>query len=1145
MNVQRTLRRLRPAPRTPWLRAFTAGLLALGTGCSEPSKAVSVDDVLARDRAAALFLDDKHKDARQAMQPLVTAGDAAVEDLIRAANIEFADGKPEAARPFVERAARVAPDDPYVLWAQFRLHKSTGDFDAALPYVQRIHELVPDDYPTHLALASMLSDLDRVEEAEEHYEQLVAISEDVAGSWRVSSLYRYSNLLRVTGRGEEASEYLAEYQRLHERLGTPNQQEVDRGSFGEVEPSDRVPFSFASPRTTPALTQVDGKLAIEGPAVFAALPAGPPIEKNVPVPLVDRIPAPQAALFHAEPGGIALALRTPAGSWVSHSILAAPGARPLLALDLENDGDLDLVYGLTRAEGTELRILQCGQEEQDRAAPEPPSEEGEEPWAPWPREWWAWDRPVLGGLPENPALLASDFDHEGDLDLFVGMDEGLRLLRNDGAGEFEGSFTSIESPVAPARRVLAMIAEDFDSDNDVDYLLQLEGQVELWSNERSGRFRLASAELPAELLDKARLWPEDIDADGQPDLLAAGTTLLGATRSAGGGWSAPTELGATPLAPGASLTDWDGDGAVDLVQVEGSATRALLAVGMEVRTSQELTASRPDQLWTFDLDGDLDLDLVSVEEGKLKVARREGSGQGLGLRLAGIKDNERGVGAIVELRAREIYRRIYWRGEPLIVGLGGADKLDLLRITWPNGVIQNVLDLPAGETYRVRQREGLIGSCPFLYTWNGETYEFVSDVLGITPLGLPMGPGMLVPPDHDEYVLVRGDQMVPKDGFFEMQFTEELREVTYLDRIRLDVVDHPAEVEIYPNERFSFPPFPEAHTHTVRAPLSPERAVGSDGKDWTAALAHPDEELAMPFVPYRGQFLGLTDPHFLELSFDPERTRDAGKLRLLLTGWLYWTDASVNMASAHHPTISFVPPLLQVPDGEGGWRTCEPPIGFPAGKLKTMVVDVSEILDREDPRVRVFTTLRLYWDSIRLAVDEDDAPLGVTSLEPAQAELWERGFSRGLLLHGNQALEWFDWDELESEPRWNQHPGLYTRFGDVLPLLGEVDDRYCIMGSGDALTVRFDARHLPAPKPGWKRDFLVYLDGWAKDRDPNTHEALYVEPLPFHGMSAYPYGEDEAYPDTEEHRRFLAEWITRPARRWIEPVAQARPRPAH
>ena len=70
-------------------------------------------------------------------------------------------------------------------------------------------------------------------------------------------------------------------------------------------------------------------------------------------------------------------------------------------------------------------------------------------------------------------------------------------------------------------------------------------------------------------------------------------------------------------------------------------------------------------------------------------------GAGLRLALRGMKDNRRGVGAIVELRAGPLYRRIYWRGEPQLIGLGSAKRVELVRVTWPNGVVQNVFDLAA------------------------------------------------------------------------------------------------------------------------------------------------------------------------------------------------------------------------------------------------------------------------------------------------------------------------------------------------------------------------------------------------------------------------------------------------------------------
>src|SRR5262249_14952276 len=152
-------------------------------------------------------------------------------------------------------------------------------------------------------------------------------------------------------------------------------------------------------------------------------------------------------------------------------------------------------------------------------------------------------------------------------------------------------------------------------------------------------------------------------------------------------------------------------------------------------------------------------------------------------------------------------------------------------------------------------------------------------------------------------------------------------------------------------------PFPEAHTHTVRDALAPLAAIDQDGKDWKDELARDDRRFASPFTPLDGPYRGLATPYSLELAFDPERVRSAAKLRLFLNGWFVWTDASVNVAAARNPDVEFVPPMLAVPDGKGGWRECGP-IGFPAGKLKTMVVDVGELLNRDDPRLRLSSTLR-------------------------------------------------------------------------------------------------------------------------------------------------------------------------------------------
>jgi hypothetical protein len=157
----------------------------------------------------------------------------------------------------------------------------------------------------------------------------------------------------------------------------------------------------------------------------------------------------------------------------------------------------------------------------------------------------------------------------------------------------------------------------------------------------------------------------------------------------------------------------------------------------------------------------------------------------------------------------------------------------------------------------------------------------------------------------------------------------------------------------------------------------------------------------------------------------------------------------------------------------------------------------------------------------------------VTKVEPKSAQLWSRGFSSPVVDARPDQPDRFDWNDLAREPRWNQHPGLLTRYGDVAPLVTAIDDRFVILSAGDAIDLRFDAKTTPV-KPGMARTYLLFLDGWAKDGDPNTMYSQSVEPLPFHGMTGYPYGPSEHYPDDDAHAGYRAQWNTRPGRRLIE-----------
>jgi hypothetical protein len=175
--------------------------------------------------------------------------------------------------------------------------------------------------------------------------------------------------------------------------------------------------------------------------------------------------------------------------------------------------------------------------------------------------------------------------------------------------------------------------------------------------------------------------------------------------------------------------------------------------------------------------------------------------------------------------------------------------------------------------------------------------------------------------------------------------------------------------------------------------------------------------------------------------------------------------------------------------------------------------------------------MQIYWDQAFVAGDGESSPMKVTTLAPISANLHYRGFSRMYRKGGRYGPYWFAYDDVAKESPWRAIDGAFTRFGDVLPLLRSADDMYVIMGPGDEATLQFDAGSASSLPAGWKRDFLLYTDGWIKDSDLNTAYGTSVGPLPFHSIKSYPYAAGDSYPTDAAHRRYLREYDTRVVRR--------------
>ncbi len=483
--------------------------------------------------------------------------------------------------------------------------------------------------------------------------------------------------------------------------------------------------------------------------------------------------------------------------------------------------------------------------------------------------------------------------------------------------------------------------------------------------------------------------------------------------------------------------------------------------------------------------------LVAGVDGRLRVLvpPREGKARSLRVALRGKKSNRQGVGALVELKAGRFYRREVYPGRPITLDIEGRERLDVVRVTWTHGVIQNLTNVE-GDEIRIEEDDRQTSSCPFLYIWDGKRFQFLTDVVGRAPVGEVLPDGTGVTPNPDDYIRIPAGAMKEKDGRLVFSLTEELRETAYVDRVSLVAVDHPANVAVYVDERFSSPPFEPFRLYAVRARMEPLDARNDDGADLRPLLRRADGR----YVPIsRHHVPGFASEHALILS--PPAKVGESPLRLFLRGWVYWPSSSSMKAVSTNESFVPSPPALQVRDGEGKWVTVVKDIGLPSGINRTLVVDLSRAFLSDDRRLRIVTNFAVFWDEAFFAYSTPGDDLEPSVLAPVSADLHYRGFS-AVDRSGPDEPEHYDYDRLLPAAPWNAAHGLYTRYGDVTDLVSEADVGMAVMAPGDEMALSFDAGALHPPADGLERDYFLHVTGWAKDQDPNTRSSRTVDPLP-------------------------------------------------
>lgn len=777
------------------------------------------------------------------------------------------------------------------------------------------------------------------------------------------------------------------------------------------------------------------------------------------------------------------------------------------------------------------------------------------------------DVTAKAGLPVNYAdwaLTAAwvDADHDGDLDLFVGNFADLsawpgaadsavfpddfpgtenKLFRNKGDGTFTDD-TAKTGVGGGKLKTTAVVATDFNNQRDIDLLVvNYGGPAQLFSNQRDGSFKDVAEQVGIKFNGKSLgVAAGDKNKDNFVDYyfpnFGASDALF--ISNGKGGFHREQVANDAGVWSG-QFADFDNDGLLDILLLMKDGRAQLRNLGNKFGDAVFAPTlsgipNRAMALGNLEDNGKL-YQLSFLESGSLYARQYEVNNHNtVRLALTGRTSNRSAIGAKAELRSGSLRQKLeVYASSPapaaagLTFGLGFRTQVDALQLIWPAGIVQSEVAVkPGNNTFDELDRKGT--SCPLLYAWNGSEYSFVTDFLGGSAIGYRVGPGKndWNYPDTDEYVLIKGEQLRERDGVYSLRLNNQLEEVIFFDQVKLLAVDHPANVDVYPNERLlPAPPYPAFKVHTARNAQPPVSAVDDQGKDILPLVAQVDRRYPEDFAKL--PFKGYAREHAITLELGAQ-AKQAKRVLLLLTAWIDYADSTSNLAAAQ-AGVKLVPPYLQTKNAKGEWQTLLPQMGFPAGLPKTMTVEVQGTALCDSTEIRIVTSMRIYWDQILVDASDDKSPVRVTALQPQQADLHWRGFPREYSPDG-RLPKLYDYRVIEPFAPWKAHVGNYTRYGDVRELVLAADDRYVITRNGDEMQVDFAAKTLPALPQGWRRDFLLFADGFGKDMDINSARPDTIGELPFHGMKHYPYATGETYPNNAQQQDYLQRYNTRTVR---------------
>jgi len=1031
----------------------------------------------------------------------------------------------------------VVAEDPKNTTAWYNLgllYKNSGDVEKAVDAFRHTTEIDANDADSWYFLGSAHLQARQFPEAIAAFDHAIKLNATHASAW-----FGLSRAYQQSGDSAQAREHLVRFQQITQtKVGTPMSL-----AYGEQGKYSRVVESAAVAQQVPAASAVSF-VNVTQQAGLASKPAGDASDiasfLGSGACFLDYDGDGNTDLFLADVGPAGgMTLYRNLGNGKFEDVTRKAGLDPALhaigctAGDYDNDGLVDLAVTLKD------RVLLLHNEKDGKFK----------------------DVSEAAGIKidhaeanVNLGVTFVDYDHDGDIDLYVSRYSADKLFdprkplssagdakvtganlmfRNNG----NGTFTDVTADLALQGKgpSFAAVGSDANNDRAVDLVTTAwhVAAPTIYDNPREGKFAARepwSAAMPAPAVGIAVL---DFDKDGWMDLAFThwGSPAITLWRNKVGKTFEPVNLPATNWvrAWGVAALDYDDDGWIDLAAVGETAEgkgeirlfRNLGPGGFRDVTADvgldKIILKDPRAILTADLDnnGATDL-LITQSHGPAVLLRNEGGNKNHWLRLAfrGLNDNRSAIGTKVEVFAGanrqkwEIAGSSGYLGQSSTVitaGLGNETQADIVRMLWPTGVLQDEIEVPGNKQQDYTEIDRRGSSCPTLFAWDGAKYRLIADVLGAGVLGHWVAPGERNIPRPTEYVKIDRDAMQLRDGKLSFRLMEPMEEVVYLDRVRLLAVDHPANVDVYPNEFFAAnPPYPAFKVVTSRNAKPPAGAWDDHGRDVLPDLLAHKYIGNFDLLPFKG----FTKLHSMELDLG-ETYDGKSPLRLLLHGEIEYFTAT-GMYAASQAGVQATSPYVEVQNAQGKWAKVVDDMGFPAGLPRTMVADLSGKLPAGTRRIRISTNLQIYWDSILVDRTPQDSQVAVRPVQLGRANLEFHGYPRQTegVPAGNVQ---YVYEDVSLTGPYARQAGTYTRYGNVLPLLTGYDDRFAVFGSGEEIALEFDPSSMPSPPKGWVRDYFFLANGYEKDMDFYAAEGATVEPLPFRSMNTYPY-RGKSYP---------------------------------